>query len=105
MSTPKSKMTCGSINATEWDNGKFSSWQFTNSYKDKDGKWQNGNSIPDWELPNLATLVNAIAQKSAVVARSQNPAPAYLRKENAPSAQFPQGKQGMSEDDNKELPF
>ena len=105
MTTPKSKMTCGSINATEWDNGKFSSWQFTNSYKDKDGKWQNGNSIPDWELPNLATLVNAIAQKSAVVARSQNPAPAYPRSTSVRPAQIPQGSLSDTETEANDLPF
>lgn len=47
----------------------------------------------------------ATAPNSPVVARTQNTTPAYLRKENATSAQNPQGKQGMSDIDNKELPF
>lgn len=59
---PAYKATIGKITVTIWRNetqdGKvLHSTEFTRSYKDSEGNWQNGTSFNHQDLPVLAKLV------------------------------------------------
>lgn len=62
MAAPTKKFRAGAVTATIWENqtekGKYYSVETQRSYKDKDNKWQNTNSLRLNDLPKATLALN-----------------------------------------------
>ena len=86
---PEKKFSTGVISATIWQNqgrgrnGEVTSFRtvsFQRSYKDKNGVWQNSNSLRVNDLPK-ASLVLQKAYEYVVLKEAQNSASDYVNEE------------------------
>ena len=87
--TPEKKFSTGVITATVWQNQgrgrngevvSFRTVSFQRSYKDKNGVWQNSNSLRVHDLPK-ASLVLQKAYEYVVLREAQSGASDYVNEE------------------------
>lgn len=63
---PEKRFVAGAISATVWKNNQekdgkefsFETISLSRNFKDKDGKWQNTNSMRTNDLPKAAIVLN-----------------------------------------------
>ena len=105
MSQPIAKFRSDKVSVAVWqnDNGK-KSLTFQYSYKDKAEQWHNTEFIPEYALPNLSALVNALLVKAVLTPDVPKPAQAPQYEPTIPPAS-PQGSSYTPSEEPNDLPF
>ena len=112
MSKPIQKLRSGKVSCAVWqnDNGN-KSLTFQYSYKDKQEQWQNTEFIPEYALPNLNAIINALTVKAVLTPANPKPSATYQQEPKIPSASNPTRSAVNTkpvsdlESEDQELPF
>ena len=90
MSKPIQKLRSGKVSCAVWqnDNGN-KSLTFQYSYKDKQEQWQNTEFIPEYALPNLNAIINALTVKAVLTPDNPKPSATYQQEPKIPSVSSP----------------
>ena len=92
MSQPIAKYRSGKVSVAVWQNENGKSYTFQYSYKDKQEQWKNTEFIPEYALPNLNALINALTLKAVLTPEVKKHTQTYQQEPNAQPEPNPPSK-------------
>ena len=107
---PKRKINIGTVKCTVWENEtktgkKVNSFNFSRSYRDQNGDWQESQSFNAQDLPVLLVMIqsicNALAQGSTPKKQVENKNTGY----SSPTAKPHEQEEQTQEEPMDDIPF